>query len=136
MGNGKGEPLLSKNTVELARTPSRIIQKDNKDASKQQAMLDDAQAMFGLGFQLHEFTLANGEKAMSIGHSGLGGSVVVALPEEEVVLALTLNHLSMDSVPRKRILGIVFDELGWKAPSSISAEATHAANKETGLIQK
>merc|ERR1711966_152958 len=99
--------------------------------SKQQAALDDERAMFGLGFQLHEFTLANGEKAISIGHSGLGGSVVLALPEEEVVVAFTLNHLSMDSVARKRILGIVFDELGWKAPPSIPVEATPSSvNRE------
>ena len=62
-------------------------------------------------FQLHEFMLADGEKAVSIGHSGLVG-VVVALPEEEVVLALTLNHLNMDSLPRKRFWASSLMSLG------------------------
>jgi len=124
------EPLLSREILELARTPSRTTtgkekEKDDDDGDKskqESAMLNDAQAQFGLGFQLHEFTLSNGEAGMSIGHAGLGGSLVLALPEEEVVVALTLNHLSSDSVARKRILGIVFDELGIQAPLSIPVE--------------
>jgi len=124
------EPLLSREILELARTPSRTTtgkekEKDDDDGDKskqESAMLNDAQAQFGLGFQLHEFTLSNGEAGMSIGHAGLGGSLVLALPEEEVVVALTLNHLSSDSVARKRILGIVFDDLGIQAPLSIPVE--------------
>jgi aarF domain-containing kinase len=135
--NGTGEPILSKETIELARTPSRTTQETTEDHGKQQAMLDDAGAKFGLGFQLHEFTLANGEKVMSIGHAGLGGSVVLALPDEEVVVALTLNHLSSDSVARKRILGIIFDYLQWTPPASIPVEDTSAmASKETELVEK
>lgn len=116
------EALLSTDTLELARTPSRVSRgtavTEFNDKTKQ-SMLDDAQAQFGLGFQLHEFDLGTGEKSMSIGHAGLGGSLVLAIPEEEIVVALTLNHLSSDSVARKRILGIVFDELGLTAPISM-----------------
>ena len=48
--------------------------------------------------------------------------LVLAIPEEEVVVALTLNHLSSESVARKRILGIIFDELRLEAPASITVE--------------
>jgi aarF domain-containing kinase len=120
------EPLLSKSMLKLARTSTRPIIKRNDEAEaigqSKEAMLNDAQANFGLGFQLHEFKLANGDRAMSIGHAGLGGSVVIAVPEEETVVAFTLNHLSMESVARKRILGVVFEELGWEAPPSIPVE--------------
>ena len=117
----KGDPILSPEILEQARTPSHCS-RHNAAMKEKQAMLDDAQASFGLGFQLHEFTLPNGEKGMSIGHAGLGGSVVIAMPEEQTVIALTLNQLSTDSVARKRLLGIIFEELGWKAPPSIPTE--------------
>jgi len=117
-----GDPLLSPEILKLARTPSRASAPEEGNANTKQAMLDDAQAKFGLGFQLHEIVLSNGDKGISIGHAGLGGSVVLAVPEEEVVVALTLSHLSPDSVARKRILGVVFDELGWKAPASLQME--------------
>lgn len=123
--NGSGEPILSKEILELARVPtSSTNQSGNitRPSMQQRAMLNDAQASFGLGWQLHEFELSNGDKGISIGHSGLGGSVVLAIPEEEVVVALTLSQLSMFSVARQRILGIIFAELGWKAPASIPVE--------------
>jgi aarF domain-containing kinase len=126
--SSRGNPILSPDILELARTPSRT----NNEFKGKQAMLDDAQASFGLGFQLHEFTLPNGDKGMSIGHAGLGGSVVLAIPEEEVVIALTLNHLSADSVARRRILGTIFEELGWKAPASIPVEGSEAARASAG----
>lgn len=115
------DPILSTELLGLARTPSHANRKENSGEAKQ-TMLDDAQAKFGLGFQLHEFTLSNGEKGNSIGHAGLGGSLVLAIPEAEAVVALTLNHLSSDSIARKRILGIIFDELGLEAPVSIPVE--------------
>ena len=76
-------------------------------------MLNDSQSLFGLGFQLHDFVIAGGNTVTSIGHSGIGGNLVLAVPEENAVIALTLNHLSGDSVARQRLLGIVFDKLGW-----------------------
>ena len=108
------DPILSTDILSEARLPQRSHSFDSGSS-----LLNDAQASFGLGFQLHEFVLANGHKAMSIGHAGLGGSVVLAVPEEQVVVALTLNHLSNDSEARQQLLGIVFDELQWQAPASI-----------------
>merc|ERR1719491_582595 len=86
---------------------------DGSDTNQSKALRYDDRIGFGLGFELHEFTLSNGKKAMSIGHNGLGGSVVLAIPEEQVVVSFTLNLLSMDSIARRRILGIIFDELGY-----------------------
>jgi CubicO group peptidase (beta-lactamase class C family) len=119
--NKDRDPLLSKEMLELARTPSRTTHQQRVNEGKQ-AMLNDEQAKFGLGFQLHEFTLPNGDKGVSIGHAGLGGSLVLAIPEEELVVAFTLNQLSIDSVARKRILGIIFGLLGLKAPASIPVQ--------------
>ena len=128
------EPLLSADLLELARTPSHATRKESNIEAKQ-TMLDDAQAKFGLGFQLHEFTLSSGEKGNSIGHAGLGGSLVLAIPEEKVVIALTLNHLSSDSIARKRILGIIFEELGLEAPASIPVEKTRESVPQAALQQ-
>jgi len=121
---GADGPILSKETLDMARTPSysRNVDADLKANNPQQAMLNDATAKFGLGFQLHEFKGCAGQRCYSIGHSGLGGSLVLALPEEEVVVALTLNQLSTDSIARRRVLGIVFDELGLKPPESLPVE--------------
>lgn len=121
-GSDDGDvPLLSTETLELARVPSNPPM-SNGESMSGQAMLNDSLAKFGLGFQLHDFVLSNGARAVSIGHGGLGGSVVLAVPEEEVVLAFTLNQLSNESLARKTILGIVFDDLGWIAPSSLPVE--------------
>merc|ERR1712238_554414 len=125
--NYRGEPILSPSTLELARTPSRTkasssVNSDTADGSdthQSTALRYDDRIGFGLGFELHEFTLSNGKKVMSIGHNGLGGSVVIAIPEEQIVVSFTLNLLSMDSVARRRILGIIFDEFGCIAPVSI-----------------
>ena len=131
--HGTEPPLLSKSILELSRQPSRSSKKESSSSeeetpqSNKQVMLNDSGAKFGLGFQLHEFKLGNGDAAVSIGHAGLGGSVVIAIPEEETVVSFTLNHLSADSVARKRILGIIFDELGWIAPTSIPVENVRQA---------
>lgn len=85
-------------------------------------MLNDSKSLFGLGFQLHDFVISDGNAVTSIGHSGIGGSLVIAVPEETTVIALTLNHLSGDSVARRKLLGIVFDELGWQPPPSIPVQ--------------
>lgn len=129
-GTKGSEPLLAKHVLDQARIPSHTISSESTSSDQLETdkgtekapMLDDAQAKFGLGFQLHEFTLPNDEKVMSIGHAGLGGSVVLAIPEEQVTVAFTLNQLSGDSVARKRLLGIVFEELGLKPPTSLGVE--------------
>jgi CubicO group peptidase (beta-lactamase class C family) len=125
--NKDSNPLLSKEMLELARTPSRTTHQQRTNGGDKQAMLNDEHAKFGLGFQLHEFILPNGDKGVSIGHAGLGGSLVLAIPEEELVVAFTLNQLSADSVARKRILGIIFGLLGLEAPSSIPVQQLDAA---------
>jgi len=118
----RGEPILSSTILDLARIPSRTTMMNssgNDDEAKQhnseqqKPLRYDNRVSFGLGFELFEFTLSNGEKAMAVGHNGLGGSVVLAIPEEQVVVSFTLNLLSMDSIARRRILGIIFDELGY-----------------------
>lgn len=112
-------PILTPDTLSEARIPNPIPSKNE--------MLGDSWAL-GLGFQLHEFVLANGDKVASIGHAGLGGSVVLAVPEEQVVVALTVNQLSGVCVARERLFGIIFDELGWQAPSTMPAQQQQASS--------
>lgn len=113
------DPILTPDILAEARAPH---QSSLHSLEKKNVMLDDSQSLFGLGFQLHDFRLSNGSKVTSIGHSGVGGSLVLAVPEEKAVIALTLNHLSNDSLARKRLLGIVFDELGWQPPPSMPVQ--------------
>mmetsp|Transcript_8612 Transcript_8612/g.25502 ORF Transcript_8612/g.25502 Transcript_8612/m.25502 type:complete len:518 (+) Transcript_8612:623-2176(+) len=116
------DPILTPLVLEEARTPLRMPATSPSSSSsslQNDAMLSDSRSLFGLGFQLHEFELANGDTAVSIGHAGIGGSVVLAVPEEQVVIALTVNHLSGDGIARQRLFGIVFGELGWQAPSTL-----------------
>ena len=115
------DPLLSPGILAQARTPSSSSSSSAPEVGNA-AVLDDASSDFGLGFQLHNFVRSGGERATSIGHSGVGGSVVLAIPEERAVVALTVNHLSSDCVARQRLLGIVFDELGWRAPPSMPVQ--------------
>jgi len=116
------EPILTPDIIAKARLPN--LSSPSLENNQNSMMLNDSTSPFGLGFQLHEFRLANGDKVTSIGHSGIGGSIVLAVPEEHVVIALTLNHLSRDSVARQRIFEIIFNQLGWIPPSSLIAVAS------------
>jgi len=115
------DPLLAPDVLAEARTPHRSSSSSRSPGSSN-AMLDDSQSSFGLGFQLHDFVISDGRTVASIGHSGVGGNLVLAVPEENAVIALTLNQLSGDSAARKEILGVVFDALGWEPPPSIPVQ--------------
>lgn len=110
-----GAPPLTADTLEQARQqqplPSSLSKQD-------EAMLQDGSS-FGLGFQVHEFTLPDGSRGRSIGHAGLGGSIVLALPEANLSVAFVTNKLSRSSQARQSLLNIVWDEFGLKAPSTI-----------------
>eukprot|EP00521_Asterionellopsis_glacialis_P006022 CAMPEP_0195281418 /NCGR_PEP_ID=MMETSP0707-20130614/737_1 /TAXON_ID=33640 /ORGANISM="Asterionellopsis glacialis, Strain CCMP134" /LENGTH=978 /DNA_ID=CAMNT_0040340301 /DNA_START=58 /DNA_END=2994 /DNA_ORIENTATION=+ len=109
--------LLESSVLEAARQPHRAT---NKGLSKEELLLDDAAASFGLGFQLHDFQLASsGETTKSIGHAGLGGSIVLSLPDEHLTVAIVTNRLSRNSKARRILLDVVFDEFGLKAPPSL-----------------
>jgi len=111
------DPILTPDILAEARLPN--LSSSSLDKKHNSMMLNDSNSPFGLGFQLHEFLLANGDKVTSIGHSGIGGSVVLAVPEERVVIALTVNHLSKDCAARQRLFDVVFNDLGWIPPPSI-----------------
>ena len=83
------------------------------------ALLDNAGAAFGLGVQVHEFVLSDGSKCRSIGHSGLGGSEAITLPEAGISFAFTTNTLSMDSTAKAEIVRAICEELGIRAPLSL-----------------
>ena len=83
------------------------------------ARLDNAGAAFGLGVQVHEFVLSDGSKCRSIGHSGLGGSEAITLPEAGISFAFTTNTLSMDSTAKVEIVRAICEELGIRAPLSL-----------------
>merc|ERR1712151_969471 len=67
------------------------------------------------------------QKVYSIGHAGLGGSVVFAIPEMQLSVAITLNQLRMASTARKLILQLICKELGLKAPLSFIGGGATAA---------
>ena len=114
------DPVLTPKILAEARTPQRSSSSSRSLGSN--AMLNDSRSLFGLGFQLHDFVVSDGSTVTSIGHSGVGGSLVLAVPEENIVIGLTFNHLSGHSMARQKLLGIVFDALGWQAPSSIPVQ--------------
>merc|ERR1712008_317040 len=107
------QPLPSPSSSSLSPSASSERGDDSK-----QAMLSDG-ASFGLGFQSHSFTLADGRIVQSIGHSGLCGSIVIAIPEANLTVAVVINKLSMKSAARDKLLKIVFDEFGLSYPSSL-----------------
>jgi len=122
---GRVSPLES-HIVDLAREVQPLPSSPSlspsasreKGGDSKQAMLSDG-ASFGLGFQSHSFTLADGRIVQSIGHSGLGGSILIAIPEANLTVAVVINKLSMKSVARDKLLKIVFDEFGLSYPSSL-----------------
>jgi len=124
--DGRVSPLES-HIVDLAREvqPLSLLStlssssSNNGASDRKQAMLSDG-ASFGLGFQSHSFTLPDGRIVQSIGHSGLGGSIVIAIPEANFTVALVINKLSMKSTARNKLLKVVFDEFGLSYPSSLA----------------
>jgi len=136
------DPILSPHIVAQARIPAHLSSSSSSSSdsnNNNNAMLNDSQASFGLGFQLHEFIIDQKKKVMSIGHAGVGGSVVLAIPEERVVVALTLNHLSSNSdaiKARQQLLGIVFDELGWQAPPSIISALSSSSSSRNVIMEE
>jgi len=116
-GTGKSG-LLSKATVDMARTPS--VPTGGGQALDDEILLSNRYASFGLGFSTHEFVMSDGNKVRSIGHSGIGGSVVVAIPECQLSVAFVTNHLSFrNSEIRSKLLKIAFEEFGLEVPSSL-----------------
>jgi aarF domain-containing kinase len=93
--------------------------------AEEEALLDDSDAYFGLGFQVHEiyrkgsFLGIGGEKLHSIGHAGLGGSVVLTIPEAKLTVAITTNQLDQSARARNTLLDIIFEEYGLEAPKSM-----------------
>ena len=93
-------------------------------------LLDDSGARFGLGFQVHEFVCKDKKKwknlfgsrttsIQSVGHAGLGGSVVLTLPEIPLTVAITVNQLDRHGKARNSLLRIVCDAFGLQAPESL-----------------
>jgi CubicO group peptidase (beta-lactamase class C family) len=107
---------LTPATIDLARERPPMTQ-DTEEA----ALLDDSDAYFGLGFQVHEIYRKGigGEKLHSMGHAGLGGSVLLTIPEAKLTVAITTNQLDQSARARNTLLDIIFDEYGLEAPKSM-----------------
>jgi hypothetical protein len=77
------------------------------------ALLDDSDAYF-LGFQVHEIYrkgsfLVSVEKNHSIGHAGLGGSVLLTIPEASKADCCNKPPTSLTSArARNTLLDIIF----------------------------
>lgn len=117
------DQILSRETMAAASTPQLPRSDDESSASDSKtssAMLDNAQASFGLGFQIHELKRkSDGATVRSLGHSGFGGSILISVPEEELTIAFTTNQLKMKSVAKAKVLRAIFDESGLDAPKSL-----------------
>ena len=106
--------------IDLARERPPAAQDTEKVA-----LLDDSDAYFGLGFQVHEIyrkesTFGIGEEKLhSMGHAGLGGSVVLTIPEAKLTVAITTNQLDQSARARNTLLDIIFEEYGLEAPTSM-----------------
>ena len=112
----KSNQILSKETVESAGIPQQC----QTNSAGSATMLDNAQAAFGLGFQIHHLTRKkDGVSLRSLGHAGFGGSIVLSVPEANFTIAFTTNQLKIKSVARNRVLATVMDELGIEAPPSL-----------------
>lgn len=82
-------------------------------------MLDNAAAPFGLGFQVHDFVLRDGTKCRSMGHSGLGGSIALYIPEIGLSFAFTTNTLGVSSTARKEVITAICEELAIAVPPTL-----------------
>jgi predicted unusual protein kinase regulating ubiquinone biosynthesis (AarF/ABC1/UbiB family) len=101
--------------IDLARERPPVAHDTEKAA-----LLDDSDAYFGLGFQVHEiYRKGGGEKLHSMGHAGLGGSVVLTIPEAKLTVAITTNQLDQSARARNTLLDIIFEEYGLEAPRSM-----------------
>jgi CubicO group peptidase (beta-lactamase class C family) len=116
-------PVLSTKTKKGAESLVADASSEIREQQQQQ-LLSDSTASFGLGFQVHEFTWreqssSSPQKLLSLGHAGLGGSVVLTIPEIPLTVAFTSNQLDKDGRARNKLLKIVFDEFGLEAPASM-----------------
>ena len=84
-------------------------------------MLDDAQASFGLGLQVHEVgQWDDGSVLRSVGHAGVGGSIVLCISEIGLSLAFTTNQLNFgNSLAKEQLLRAIFEEYDLVAPKSL-----------------
>ena len=121
IGSDWRPPLLNEATIEAARAPQACTgeEKATRGAAPGSALLDNDQAAFGLGFQVHDIRTEDGMLVRSLGHAGVGGSIVLCLPEVGVSIALTANQLGMKSVARERFLAAIFDEYRLERPRSL-----------------
>jgi len=113
LNNNDSSPI-NLNILELARQRQSLPSSKSFD----QKLLMDSSS-FGLGFQIHEFSLIGGRKARAVGHSGFGGSIVLTIPEVNLSISFVTNMLSQKSIARKTIFDIIFDEFGLKAPPTL-----------------
>ena len=102
----------------------KLSNTEAKAAAATTQLLDDASAYFGLGFQVHEikannFLFFEGETVRSLGHAGLGGSIVFTIPERRLTVAFTTNQLDQQGLARNQLLNIIFEEFGLQPPNSM-----------------
>lgn len=100
--------LISEVLLKEARTKQLPSKKKSDLAGNK--LLSDSSAAFGLGFQLHEFLLPNGKVVTSIGHAGVGGSFVLAIPELKLSIAFTTNMLTTTQIVKKELLRTIMME--------------------------
>lgn len=118
IGDDTTPPLLEPSTIDAARSPQ--VSTKSTSSSSSSAMLDNQTASFGLGFQVHVIqSKGGGQTMMSLGHAGLGGSILLCVPELGLSIAFTTNTLSPKSTARDRLINAVLDEYDLIAPKSL-----------------
>ena len=119
----KDHSLTTSKILEEVRTKqmsmSAITKKREGKTLTNSQLLDDSSSAFGLGLQLHDLTLPDGKVVSTIGHAGVGGSVVFAIPELKISVAFTTNCLSQTpNKVKERLLKIIMEEFKLTPPPS------------------
>jgi len=111
----KSEEFLVSEAL-LKETRSKHIPAKKETDFSDEKLLSDSMASFGLGFQLHEVLLSNGKVVNSIGHAGVGGTIVFAIPDIGLSVAFTTNMLTMKETVKKDLLKMILEEYDLRPP--------------------
>ncbi|XP_010927205.1 uncharacterized protein [Elaeis guineensis] len=91
-----------------------------------------ADGKFGLGFRRYK---SDSSKFTSFGHSGIGGSVGFCNIEHDFSIAVTVNKMSLGSVPRS-IIQFVCSELEVPVPEEFSMFGERGPDMQLNLAQQ
>lgn len=136
MSNDKGYSLIANADDEAGNNVRRIFSNPKiHDAFMgvgDYSRLVIADGKFGLGFRRYK---SGSSKFTSFGHSGIGGSIGFCNIEHDFSIALTVNKMSLGSVPRS-IIQLVCSELKIPLPEEFSMLGERGPDMQLNLGQQ